>query len=97
MQGPGFRQAIGGSTMTKTIHGRAHGRTIELDEDLGVPDGQVVRVAVEALPPPEPGQLAPGEGLRRAFGAWAADPEELDKFLDWNRERRKVGRRSIEE
>ena len=83
--------------MTKTIHGRVHGRTIELDEDLGVPDGQEVRVTVEPLASPEPGQLPPGEGLRRAFGAWAGEAEELDKFLDWNREQRKVGRRRIEE
>jgi hypothetical protein len=41
--------------MPKTIHGRAHGKTIELDEDLGVPDGQEVRVTVEPLPP-EAGQ-----------------------------------------
>jgi hypothetical protein len=82
--------------MTKTIHGRAHGKTIELDEDLGVPDGQAVRVTVEPLPSPESGQLPPGEGLRRAFGAWAGEADELDKFLEWNREQRKVGRRSIE-
>ena len=81
--------------MTKTMHGKAHGRTIELDEDLGVPDGQEVRVTVEPVPPP--GQLPPGEGLRRAFGAWASDAEDLDRFLDWNREQRKVGRRGIEE
>jgi hypothetical protein len=83
--------------MTKTIHGRAHGKTIELDEDLGIPDGQEVRVRVELLPPPAPEQLAPGEGLRRAFGAWSADTEELDRFLEWNRQQRKVGRRGIEE
>jgi hypothetical protein len=83
--------------MTKTIHGRAHGKTIELDEDLGVPDGQEVLVTVEPLPPPGPLPLPPGEGLRRAFGAWAGDAEELDKFLDWNREQRKVGRRRIQE
>ena len=80
--------------MTKTIHGRAHGKTIELDEDLGIPDGQEVRVTVEALPA---GQLAPGEGLRRAFGAWAGDAGDLDNFLEWNRERRKLGRKEIEE
>jgi hypothetical protein len=27
--------------------------------------------------------LPPGEGLRRAFGAWADDAEELDRFLEW--------------
>jgi hypothetical protein len=35
--------------------------------------------------------------LRRAFGARAGDAEDLDKFLEWNREQRKVGRRSIED
>jgi hypothetical protein len=84
-------------TMTKTIYGRAHGKTIELDEDLGVPDGQEVRVTVEPLPSPVPGQLPPGEGLRRAFGAWAGDAEELDTFLDWNRKQRKAGRREIDD
>jgi hypothetical protein len=29
--------------MTKTIHGKVHGKTIELAEDLGVPDGQEVK------------------------------------------------------
>jgi hypothetical protein len=83
--------------MTRTLHGRAHGKTIELDEDLGVPDGQVVRVTVEPLPSPAPEQMPPGEGLRRAFAAWAGDADDLDRFLEWNRQQRKVGRRSIEE
>ena len=78
--------------MTKTLHGRAHGKTIELDEDLGVPDGREVRVTVEPLPAAAPEQLPPGEGLRRAFGAWAGDADDLDKFLEWNREQRKGGR-----
>ena len=30
--------------MTKTINGKIHGKTIELDEDLGVADGQEVQV-----------------------------------------------------
>jgi hypothetical protein len=32
--------------MTKTIHGRIHGRIIELDEDLGAVEGQEVEVQV---------------------------------------------------
>ena len=40
--------------------------------------------------------LAPGEGLRRAAGAWAEDAEELDEFLEWNRQQRKIGRRELE-
>ena len=30
----------------KTIHGKVHGRTIELDQDLGIADGQEVEVQV---------------------------------------------------
>ena len=30
--------------MTKTLHGKVHGKTIELDEDLGVVDGQEVEI-----------------------------------------------------
>jgi uncharacterized protein (DUF433 family) len=29
------------------------------------------------------------EGLRRSFGAWAEDAEELDQYLEWNRQQRK--------
>ena len=35
--------------MTKTIHGRIHGKTIELDEDLGVAAGQEVKVQVTVV------------------------------------------------
>ena len=35
----------------KTIHGKVHGRTIELDQDLGIADGQEVEVQVKVLPP----------------------------------------------
>jgi hypothetical protein len=44
-----------------------------------------------------PGQTAPGEGLRRAFGAWTDASEELDRYLEWNRQQRKVGRPEIEQ
>ena len=43
--------------MTKTIHGKIHGKTIELDEDLGVAEGQKVEVQVKIVPtttPPRP-------------------------------------------
>jgi len=38
--------------------------------------------------------LPPGEGLHRAFGAWAEDAEEVDRFLEWNRVQRKLEKRS---
>jgi hypothetical protein len=56
--------------MVKVIHGKIHGKTIELDEDLGLAEGQEVEVQVKALPAPEKW----GEGLRRSAGALADDP-----------------------
>jgi uncharacterized protein (DUF433 family) len=40
--------------------------------------------------------LAP-VAMRRLFGAWADEAEELDKFLEWNRQQRKQDRRGIDE
>jgi hypothetical protein len=57
--------------MTKTLHGRIHGRTIELDEDPGVAEGQEVEVQVRVLP--KTGRK-PGEGFLRTEGALADDP-----------------------
>ncbi len=58
--------------MTKTMHGKVHGRTIELDEDLGVAEGQEVEVQVRVLP--QTGRR-PGEGFLRTEGALADDTE----------------------
>ena len=64
-------------TMTKTIHGKVHGRTIELDEDLGVADGQEVEVQV---------RLFPGRPRNRAKASSApaglADDEEWDSIME---------------
>jgi uncharacterized protein (DUF433 family) len=35
--------------------------------------------------------------MRRSFGAWAEESEELDEYLEWTRQHRKVSRRRIEE
>jgi uncharacterized protein (DUF433 family) len=37
------------------------------------------------------------EGMRRSFGGWAEDAIELDEYLDWTRQQRKLRRREIEE
>ena len=71
--------------------GVVHGKTIELDEATGLSDGQEVNVIVQPVGPGEQG-LLPGEGLRRAFGGWAEDAEELDAYLAWNRQQRKISR-----
>jgi hypothetical protein len=58
--------------MSRTMHGKIHGRTIELDEDPGVADGQEVEVQVRALF--KTGRK-PGEGFLRTEGALADDTE----------------------
>jgi hypothetical protein len=57
------------------------------------------RGAVQVTVQPWPGgqNLPPGEGLRRAFGAWAEDGKSLDQFLEWNRQQRKMDRHGIPE
>ena len=70
-------------TTSTTLNGRVHGQTIEFDEPLPCGDGQRVRVLLlpdAGVLPVE--RLPPGEGLRRAFGAWAEDGDELDRFVE---------------
>lgn len=74
--------------MTKMIHGKIHGKTIELDEDLGVAEGQEVEVQVRIVPPARKW----GEGILRTAGALADDPE-WDTIMEQIYQDRKVERR----
>jgi len=69
--------------------GKIHGKTIELDQEPGLPEGQIVSVTVRP-------STFTGEGLRRSFGAWADDAEGLDEFLEQLRKNRKIDRPDIE-
>ena len=75
--------------MTKTLHGKIHGKTIKLDEDLGVVDGQEVEVRVRLI---SKTTRQPGEGFVRTEGA-LADDEEWDGIMDEIFKARKVERR----
>jgi hypothetical protein len=75
--------------MTKTIHGKVHGNTIELDEDLGVADGQEVEVRVRVIPKTS---RKPGEGFLRTEGA-LADDTEWDAIMEEIYQARKLERR----
>ena len=75
--------------MSKTLHGKVHGRTIELDEDPGVADGQEVEVDVQVIPKKT---RKPGEGLLRTEGA-LADDAEWDEIMEEIYQARKVERR----
>lgn len=76
--------------MTRIIHGRVHGKTIELDEDPGVAEGQEVEVQVRVIPR-SPRQ--PGEGFLRTEGALGDDPE-WDDIMEEIYQARKQDRRS---
>lgn len=75
-----------------TLTGVVKGRTIQLAQDPGFPDGQEVSVSLRPAP------LKPDmEALRRAFGGWGTeDDPELTAFLEQIRQDRKVGRPPIE-
>ena len=74
--------------MTKAIRGKAHGKVIELDEDLGLAEGQNVEVQVTAIPESRKW----GEGILRTAGALADDPY-WDEIMDEVHAARKTGRR----
>lgn len=67
------------------LKGVVRGKTIELEKEPGLPDGQVVSVIVHRL-------LPPGEGIRQSAGAWAEGGDELDCWLDQTQEDRKRDR-----
>jgi hypothetical protein len=57
------------------LRGVVHGNTIQLQDELGLPDGEAVAVTVRQV-------LPPGEGIRRSAGGWADAGEELDRWLE---------------
>ena len=63
--------------MTRTIHGKLRGRTIELEEDVGLADGAEVEVVVQ----PAKRRHEWGEGIKRAAGV-AADPPDFDEVFE---------------
>lgn len=73
--------------MTKTVHGKVRGKTIELDEDLGIAEGQDVEVSVtiirprKRLPGPPPG-WEPGSAMTTAGMLAGSSTEEDDRILE---------------
>ncbi len=83
---------------TTALKGVIHGKHIELEDEPGLQDGEQITVTLNAASsstsPSSPDALA---ALRRAAGAWAGDDEELDRYLEWNRQQRKGNRPEIPE
>ena len=59
--------------MSRIIHGIVHGKTIALEEDLGLAEGQAVELTVRSVV--RPSRRQPGEGFLRTEGALADDTE----------------------
>ncbi len=74
--------------MNETLHGKVHGKTIELDEDLGVSNGQEVEVQVKLVEPVRKW----GEGILRSAGGWIDHPE-MDVIMEKIQQERKMDRR----
>jgi hypothetical protein len=55
------------------LKGTVHGKTIELEDETGLPDGWRVIVGI---------RLLPGDGLRLSAGAWADMTPEQVKDLE---------------
>ena len=79
--------------MTKTVHGKLHGRTIELTEDLGLAEGQEVEVRVEVVPVGK----SWGEGILRSAGILADDPDWDDIMEEIYQARKQARRPQMEE
>jgi hypothetical protein len=77
--------------MTNMLHGKVHGRTIELDQDPGVADGQEVEVQMKII---QMSARKPGEGFIRTEGA-LADDLEWDGIMEELYKARKNERRQI--
>jgi hypothetical protein len=79
--------------MVKTTHGKIRGKIIELDQDLGLGEGQDVEVQVKVVP----ARNRWGEGLKRSAGALAQEwNEDDDRVLEEIRQdRKRESRRAV--
>ncbi len=75
--------------ITKVFRGVVHGNTIELADNIGLADGEVIEVTVRTIGPPKPPS---GEGLLRTEGALAND-SEWDAVMEEIQQARRLGRR----
>jgi hypothetical protein len=79
------------TNMSKILHGRIRGRTIELTEELGLVEGQEVEVQLKVVP----SAAKWGEGILRTEGALHDDPY-WDAIMDEvHQERKRDSRKDI--
>jgi len=81
------------SKTTEVLRGIVHGKSIELEHPLSIPDGSEIELVVKHQP------INAEQKRRRleaVFGSCEADAQELDDFLSWNREQRKRNRPDLD-
>jgi len=81
--------------MTRVVHGVVHGKTIALEEDLGLAEGVVVELTIRKVVPPTRRQ--PGEGFLRTEGALADDPHWDAIMAEIYQERKRDSRKELPE
>jgi len=81
--------------MTRVVHGVVHGKTITLEEDLGLAEGQMVELTIRTVVPPTSRQ--PGEGFLRTEAALADDPHCDAIMAEIYQERKKDSREELPE
>ena len=78
--------------MLETVKGIMHGKTIELEQAVSLPDGSSVLVSIEPLPLSEAER---GSRLLALAGTWKADPSLKEIFDGIEKERRGSTARTI--
>jgi hypothetical protein len=78
------------SSHGKLIYGVIKGKTVQLDDEPNLPDGQSVWVLLRPVREREGSRQRAGHGLIESFGAWTNDAEELDRLLETLRQARAV-------
>jgi len=73
------------------IHGRVHHGVVVLQDDVVLDEGQEVIVVATQFAT----DTRSRETLQRAAGSWSADADELDLYLEWNRQQRKGSRPEV--
>ena len=81
------------SKTTEVLRGIVHGKSIELEHPLPMPDGSEIELMVKRIPISAEQRK---QRLEAIFGSCETDAEDLDDFLGWNREQRKRGRPELD-
>ena len=81
------------SKTTEVLRGIVHGKSIELEHPLPMPDGSQIELIVKRTPISTEQR---NQRLEAIFGSCEQDSEDLDDFLDWNREQRKHSRPELD-